>query len=220
MSSSSLISSLLVSPTSLNRRAAITLYSDPCGITSHKVRLMLAEKSITANLIHVDPRALPEDFIDINPMQSLPTLTERDLVLYGSSIIMEYLDERYPHPPLMPVYPIARAKTRFLISQITNEWYRLLSTVLNEKNKVKNKKAREQLQIALMQTLPFFEKNTYFAGEEFSLLDCYILPWLYRLKQAKIKLPKGAKALEKYCEKMFNRRSFLLSLTLEEKKLR
>jgi len=108
------------------RRAHIVLYSDPAAIASHRVRMVLAEKSLSAEIIQVDPDSPPEQLRELNPSASLPTLVDQDLVLYDARVIIDYLDERYPHPPLLPTEPISRARTRLALFRIEQDWYSLL----------------------------------------------------------------------------------------------
>jgi len=107
------------------RRSVMTLFSAPADPWSHRTRLVLAEKGIAIELVNVDPNALPEDLIDLNPYHSVPTLVDRDLVLYDSRVIIEYLDERFPHPPLMPIDPVTRAQFRVALYRVERDWYAL-----------------------------------------------------------------------------------------------
>src|SRR5215467_563367 len=108
-----------------NRRSVMTLFSKPADPWGHRTRLVLAEKSISVDIVDVDDGLLPEDLLDLNPYNTTPTLIDRDLVLYDSRVIMEYLDERFPHPPLMPVDPVSRARARLALYQIEHDWYDL-----------------------------------------------------------------------------------------------
>ncbi|OGT06036.1 MAG: stringent starvation protein A [Gammaproteobacteria bacterium GWF2_41_13] len=201
-----------------NKRAAMTLYSDS-QLESHRTRIVLAEKDITTGIIEVDRyeeemKALTK----INPYQMIPTLLDRDLVLYDSRIIMEYLDERFPHPPLLPVYPVARAKCRLMMYRIDQDWYPLVNTICEEDTK-KAEKARKTLLTSLTDTLPAFAKTPYFLSDEFSLVDCYITPLLWRLPFLKIELPKTAKAIANYAKRVFTRPAFQQSLTDTEREM-
>src|SRR5215470_2584720 len=131
-----------------NRRSVMTLFSKPTDPWSHRTRLVLAEKSITIDIVDVDDGLLPEDLLDLNPYNSVPTLVDRELVLYQSRVIMEYLDERFPHPPLLPVYPVARAKSRLMIYRIDRDWYSLYKTI-REGNAKTIKTARTELKEGL-----------------------------------------------------------------------
>ena len=107
-----------------NKRSIMTLFSDTIDIYSHQVRIVLAEKGVGVEISYTDPTKLPEDLMELNPYGTVPTLVDRELVLYKSHIIMEYLDERFPHPPLMPVYPVSRGQSRLMMHRIEQDWYR------------------------------------------------------------------------------------------------
>lgn len=202
-----------------NRRSVMTLFSDATCPYSHRVRIVLAEKNITVEIVNIDPDNKPEDLIDLNPYQTVPTLVDRELVLYGSRVIMEYLDERFPHPPLMPVDPVSRAKARLMMYRIDKDWYSLLTEIetKGEKNAVKAKKA---LRDSITSSAEVFGAFPYFLSEEFSLVDCYVAPLLWRLPHFKIDLPKQAQPALEYADRIFRRESFKLSLTEPEREMR
>ncbi len=203
---------------SASRRAVITLFSGENCAYSHRARIVLNEKNITADVVCVREEALPEDVIELNPYQSLPTLIDRDLVLYNSRIIMEYLDERYPHPPLLPVDPVARAQTRTFLYRIERDWYSLLPDLTARG--AKQTEAAKILRDGLIAIAPIFEQKPFFMSEEFSLVDCSLVPLLWRLPAFGIEMPKQAKPLLAYAERMFARPSFAESLTGTEKAIR
>src|SRR5688500_16407704 len=126
-----------------NRRSVMTLFSKPTDPWSHRTRLVLAEKSITIDIVDVDDGNLPEDLLDLNPYNSVPTLVDRDLVLYDSRVIMEYLDERFPHPPLMPVDPVTRAQFRLALFRIEHDWYTLVAQINDPADRKLGQKARK-----------------------------------------------------------------------------
>lgn len=200
------------------RRPVMTLYSEDICPLSHRVRIVLEEKSITADIINVDKNNLPEDLIDLNPYSSVPTLVDRDLVLYNSQIIVEYLDERYPHPPLMPVDPVSRARSRMMLHRIELDWYGVLDN-LTSNSSAKSAAARKTIQDGLTLIAPIFEKKTYFMSDDFSLIDCSLAPLLWRLSHYNIKLPAQAKPVLEYAERLFARESFQTSLTEIEKEI-
>ena len=202
-----------------SKRSVMHLYSDPVDPFSHRVRIVLAEKGVTVEIVDVDPDHTLEDLHDLNPYGTVPVLVDRDLVVYQSRIIMEYLDERFPHPPLMPVYPVARAQHRLMIYRLDRDWYTLVKQIHagGEKNV---QQARRALRDSLVTVAPLFERQPFFLGDEFSLLDCAILPVLWRLPGLGVALPPQARPLEKYAERQFRRESFRASLTLREKELR
>ncbi len=202
-----------------NKRSVMTLYSSSLDILSHRVRIVLAEKGVSVDVIYMDGNEKIEDLIQLNPYGTIPTLIDRDLVLYDSNIILEYLDERFPHPPLMPVYPVARAKTRLMIYRIDREWGELVRKI--EKGKAAESQAAcKELRNYLLELAPLFANSPFFLNEEFSLVDCCIAPILWRLPAWGITLPPEGKAIIKYAERMFARDSFQASLTEKEQDLR
>lgn len=202
-----------------NKRSIMTLYSGALDIFSHRVRIVLAEKGVSVDVINTDLNEKLEDLHELNPYGSAPTLVDRELVLYDANIIMEYLDERFPHPPLMPVYPVARAKTRLMIYRIDREWGDLVRKIEKGKPEVVQNAAKE-LRNYLIKLAPVFASSPYFLNEEFSLVDCCIAPILWRLPAWGITLPSEAKSIAKYAERIFARDSFQASLTEAEQDLR
>ncbi len=199
----------------LLRRSVMNLYSGPLDIYSHQVRIVLAEKGVSVAVLTVDTNHPCEDLIELNPYNSLPTLVDRDLVLYQPSIIMEYLDERFPHPPLLPVYPVARAKSRLMIYRIERDWYTLLPKI-ESSDKAVSRAAIEELKSGLLALSPVFDEMPYFLSDEFTLVDCCLAPLLWRLPTYGIELPRTAKAIHKYMDRVFKRDSFQASLTESE----
>ncbi len=194
----------------LVKRSSMTLFSDPSDAHSHQVRMVLAEKGITVDIFHVEPGTTNEDLLQLNPSHQLPTLVDRDLVLMHARIIMEYLDERFPHPPLLPVYPIARAKSRLLIQQIHEDWYPHLMKLQANAN---DKKALSDLMDQLLQVNALFGQMPFFLSQEFSMVDCCIAPLLWRLQGLGITWPKGSEAIQAYMHRVFERNSFQASLS-------
>ena len=198
--------------TSATRRPVMTLYSRPDCPDSHRVRIVLAEKSIAADVIDVDIDNPPEDLVDLNSYNSTPTLVDRDLVIYDAHIIMEYLDERFPHPPLMPVDPVSRARSRLMLHRINEDWYRLLPDIAGG-DKKKSARARASIASDLVLVAPLLSKRNFFMSDDFSLLECSMAPILWRLPQYGIELPEQAKAVKDYAERLFERPSFRDSLS-------
>lgn len=201
-----------------NRRSVMTLFSEAVCPYSHRTRIVLAEKNITVEVVNIDPDNKPEDLIDLNPYQTVPTLVDRELVLYGSRVIMEYLDERFPHPPLMPVDPVSRAKARLAMYRIDKDWYSLIADI-EAKGDKNSAKAKKMLRDSIAASAEVFAAFPYFLSEEFSLVDCYVAPLLWRLPHYKIDLPKQAKPVQDYAERIFRRESFKLSLTEAEREM-
>ncbi|HBO37851.1 MAG TPA: stringent starvation protein A [Pasteurellaceae bacterium] len=195
-----------------NKRSIMTLFSDKSDIYCHQVRIVLAEKGVAYETEAVEPHAVSEDLMELNPYGTLPTLVDRDLVLFNSRIIMEYLDERFPHPPLMPVYPVARGKSRLLMMRIEQDWYPVLAMV--EKSSGKERaNALKQLKEEILAISPIFTQMPYFMSEEFSLVDCYIAPLLWRMQELGVEFSgAGSKAIKTYMARVFERESFIQSL--------
>lgn len=201
-----------------NKRSIMTLFSDTIDIYSHQVRIVLAEKGVGVEISYTDPTNLPEDLIDLNPYGTVPTLVDRELVLYKSHIIMEYLDERFPHPPLMPVYPVSRGQSRLMMHRIEQDWYSLAAQIFRGEGDVET--ARNDLREALLSLAPVFAEMPYFMSEEFSLVDCYLAPLLWRLPALGIELNGGgAKDIHAYMNRIFSRSSFKASLTDQEREI-
>jgi len=198
------------------KRSIMTLYSDPSSAYSHQVRIVLAEKGVNIDIIQVDPSNPPQDLLELNPYNTLPVLIDRDLILYESLIVMEYLDERFPHPPLLPVYPIARARSRLTIHRIERDWYSLMYKIEKAAPDKKNEYKKVLLE-SLIDLMPVFEDTPYFLSEEFSIIDCCIAPLLWRLPSLGIQLPPLAKSIKRYMQRVFARNSFKLSLSDIEK---
>lgn len=198
-----------------NRKSVMTLFTGDSDIDSHRVRIVLAEKGINVELYYVEASDLPEDLIELNPYGTVPTLIDRDLVLYNSQVIMEYLDERFPHPPLMPVDPVSRARSRLMLHRIENDWYSLVDRIV-----AGDEKASGELSDSLSVVAPVFAQKPFFMSDEFSLMDAAIAPLLWRLASYGIELPSQASAVTKYAERIFTRETFEASLSELEKELR
>lgn len=201
-----------------NKRSIMTLYSGALDPYSHRVRIVLAEKGVTFDLYEVDQTHKPEELAELNPYNQVPTLVDRDLVLYQSEVIMEYLDERFPHPPLMPVYPVARARSRLMIHRVNKDWYHLMHLIL-EGDVSQANIARQNLTDSIVSVTPVFQEMPHFMSEEFSLVDCCIAPLFWRLKLLGVDLPPEAKAIKDYMKRLFKRESFQASLTTAERAL-
>ena len=202
-----------------NRRSVMNLFSSATCPQSHRVRVVLAEKGITVEIIDVDNNEKPEDLLDLNPYNSVPTLVDRELVLYDPRAIMEYLDERFPHPPLMPVDPVSRARTRLALYRIEQDWYGLVPG-LDSKGEKTSSKARKQLRDSLTASAEVFAAKPFFLSDEFSLVDASIIPILWRLVRYRIELPRQAKPVLDYAERMFARESVQASLSEAEREMR
>ncbi|MEM9383616.1 MAG: glutathione S-transferase N-terminal domain-containing protein [Pseudomonadota bacterium] len=199
----------------------MTLFSRPTDPQSHRARLVLQEKNINVEIVDVVGPDLPEDLIDLNPYNSVPTLVDRDLVLYDARVIVDYLDERFPHPPLMPVDPVARAQFRLALFRIERDWYSLVDEIENASDKKGSTAARKMLRESLVSSAEVFGARPFFLSEEFSLVDCSIAPILWRLSHYEVELPDdAAEIIEKYAERVFARPSFRRSLSEHEQEMR
>jgi RNA polymerase-associated protein len=200
------------------RKAVMTLFSSPTCAMSHCARLVLHEKGVVADVEYYDPSAPPADLLECNPTGVSPTLIERDLVLYDARIIMEYLDERFPHPPLHQMDPVSRANARMLIKRIDQEWYQLLDEILHSGEK-KSARAKKMLKEGLIAATPVFEARPYFMSDEYSLIDCSLAPLLWRLPAIGIDLTSLGKPIYLYAQRIFTREAFQDSLSKDEKSM-
>jgi stringent starvation protein A len=205
--------------TAANRRSVMTLYSEPACPLSHRTRIVLAEKDIAVEVLDVDRDHQSEDLLALNPYGVMPTLVDRELTLYDSRVIMEYLDERFPHPPLLPVDPVSRARCRQALYRIEQDWYSLLGDIESGKE-ADVQKARKYLRESVLSISPLVEKTPYFIYEEFTIVDCTIAPVLWRLGHYRVEVPPQAKAVQKYAERLFARPAFKSSLSDLEKQMR
>lgn len=196
----------------------MNLYSGTTDPFSHRCRIVLYEKGMDFEVIDVDLYNKPEDIAVINPYNRVPVLVDRDLVLYEANIINEYIDERFPHPQLMPPDPIMRARARQLLHTFELELFSHIDTL--EKNQKAAEKSRAHVRDELVQLAPIFAKQKYMLGEDFSMLDVAIAPLLWRLEHYGIELPKAAAPLLKYAERIFSRQGFIDALTPSEKVMR
>ena len=202
-----------------NRRSVMVLYSDNISPASHCVRLVLAEKDINVEINYVEDGERPEALIEINPYNSVLTLIDRDLVLYDEQIIMEYLDERFPHPPLLPVDPVTRAGNRQLRFRVLKDLYSLLEDI-ESSDSSKSSSAQKNMKDNLTAIAPAFGHKPYFMSDEYTLVDCSMAPLLWRLPEYGVKLPASARPVEQYADRLFERDAFKSSLSEAEKEIR
>ncbi len=202
-----------------NRRSVMVLYSDSISPASHCVRLVLAEKDINVEINYIEDGERPEALIEINPYNSVLTLIDRDLVLYDEQIIMEYLDERFPHPPLLPVDPVNRAGNRQLRFRVLKDLYSLIDD-LESSDSTKVSNAQKNMKDNLTAIVPAFVHKPYFMSDEYTLVDCCMAPLLWRLPEYGVKLPVSARPLEQYADRLFERDAFQSSLSEAEKEIR
>src|SRR6478735_9513076 len=197
----------------------MTLFSAPDEPASHRTRIVLAEKDVEIEIVSVTPGRFPEDLLDLNPDHSLPTLVDRDLVLYDARVIMEYLDERFPRPPLMPVDPVTRAQFRLALYRIEKDWYSLADEIGTGVDRKPPGRAVKALEESILSSVEIFSAKKFFLSDEFSLVDCTIAPILWRLPLFNIKLPATTRPIQRYMDEVFSRPSFQASLTEFEQEI-
>jgi stringent starvation protein A len=202
------------------RRSVMTLFSTPTDPWSHRARLVLAEKGIAIELVNCDPQKLPEDLLDLNPYHSVPTLVDRDLVLYDSRVIMDYLDERFPHPPLMPIDPVTRAQFRVALYRVERDWYGLAQDIELDRESKTAAHSRKILCEAICASAEVFKAKPFFLSDEFSLVDASIAPILWRLPHYGIELPHQAQPIVRYMNSIFARATFRSCLSVAEREMR
>ena len=204
------------------KRASMTLFSDPRDHYSHRVRMVLCEKGVSVDVVDVDPLQISENLSEVNPYGTLPTLLDRELVLYKSTVIMEYLDERFPHPPLLPVYPVARAQCRLLMHRIELDWSKRVDVLMAGRGReTAMDKARKELRESLAAIAPVFAERPFFMNEDFTLVDCFVAPILWRLNALDLKMSaRQLKPMQRYMNDMFERDTFQESLTEPEVDMR
>lgn len=203
---------------SARSRTALALYTTADGIQCHRTRLVLAAKGVSYDRVLVDPVKPPEDLLDLNPYGSTPTLVDRDLTLYNTAVVCEYLDERYPHPPLMPIDPLSRARLRLANVRIELDW-------LPEMDAIKAggrpaDAARKRLREHLLAALPLFKASRFFLNPEMSLTDCLVAPVIWRLPWLGVDLGREGKPILDYGERLFASQGYVRSMTPEEKAMR
>jgi RNA polymerase-associated protein len=203
----------------MNRRSIMTLYAESTDPVGHVVRIVLSEKNINVEVQFVTHETKPEDLNDLNPYGTLLTLIDRDLVIYDAQIMLEYLDERYPHPPLMPVDPVARANNRQIRYRIMRDLYGPLGA-LYDTAEAAAEAARAAIRDNLLAISPAFARANFFLSEEYSLTDCSLAPLLWRLGHYGIRLPAQARPLLKYSESLFMRPGFRSCLSPAEREFR
>ena len=199
-------------------RTVLALYSAADDIQCHRVRLVLAAKGVTYDLIVVDPAKPPQDLLDLNPYHTLPTLVDRELTLYDTSVVCEYLDERYPHPPLMPIDPLSRARLRLAAVRIERDWLPEIEHIKAGGRTADA--ARKKLREHLLAALPLFKVSKFFLNPEMSLADCLVAPVVWRLPWLGVDLGREGKPILDYGERLFHSQGFARSMTAEEKAMR
>ena len=208
---------------SITQRTSMALYSDPNSHYSHRVRIVLQEKGLSTEIIDMTQENMHSDLLEINPNAEIPVLIDRDICLYDSLVLMEYLEERFPHPPLMPVYPVIKARSRLFILRLEQEWSKDLDYLaLNPKPGSKTQKSKKDLKTNILSASSIFNEHPYFMSEDFSLIDCCVAPILWRLPALGIDISKDKKAkpIYQYMERVFSRDSFKASISEVEQEMR
>ncbi len=203
-----------------NRRSMMGLYSGNTCIRSHQVRIVLAEKGILTEINNIEGSDVPEDLMALNPYVSLPTLIDRELVLYDSRVIVEYLDERYPHPPLLPVSPVERAKLRLGLATLERDIVGpavALDAVLGTRAENAH---RKKLKSQIVSSADLFGVQRFFLSDEFTIVDCVLAPILWRLELFGIELSGDLKPISNYMSQIFSRNAFKDSMTEDEDEMR
>ena len=208
--------------TSLSNRTSMALFSDPLDHYSHRVRIVMCEKGVTSEVIDTGSKNLTAEILEVSPYAELPVLVDRDVCLYDSVILMEYLDERFPHPPLLPVYPVSRAHIRLFIQRIQRDWCEIFDSLIAGPPEAKAKKMRTELKSQIIGMSPILKEKDYFMSDDFSLIDCCIAPILWRLPLIGIELQKDVKTkpIYEYMQRVFTKTCFLDSLSELEKDIR
>ena len=208
---------------SLSKRTSMALFSDPSDHYCHRVRIVLAEKGISSEMIESSKDNIDPEILEISPYATLPVLVDRDVCLFDSVTLMEYLDERFPHPPLLPVYPVLRANIRLYIKRIELDWGSRFDQLTDGNLKeAQAKKVRQELKALIVSSCALLKEKPFFMNDEFSLVDCCIAPMLWRLPAVGIEIPNDAKhkPLNLYMKRVFTMPSFIESLTEIEREIR
>ncbi len=204
---------------SIRGRSTVALYSCETGLDSHRVRFVIAEKGINVDVVNISQNeSAAADMAELNPYNLAPTLVDRDLVLYNAGVINDYLDERYPHPPLMPVDPVSRAQLRLVHHRISQDWFSLAFEIEASSGKKADQFAK-QLKESIIATNELFKVQDFLLSDELTLVDCMLGPLMWRLMHYGVKLGKPGASVEAYAQRIFSRASFKSSLTMAEREL-
>ena len=195
-----------------NKRSSMTLYTNSDNPFCHRIKMILAEKDISADIIDVAAENKLEELYELNPYGGVPTLMTKDLIVYEPNIIFEYLEERFPYPPLLSVFPLERAQARMLCKKIDSEWMPFLINALNSYNEEIRQANKISLLKALFSLIPVLSRHPYLLGEDFTIADCSLAVILYNLPKLDVRLPEKAMPLIKYAKRLFARNSFRKSI--------
>ena len=206
----------------LTNRSSMILFQNEIGHRSQKIRMVLSEKGIACDFENLDPYNIPSEILEVNPSSNLPLLIDRELSLYHSGLIVEYLDERFPHPPLLPVYPVARAQTRLILLRLEKDWCKPMDIIEDESvSKNERSKNKKILEKNISNSLSLFNNQSFFRSDDITVLDTVIMPILFRLSFYGIKISsnKASKPLNEYLNRMKEYKSFADSVSEAEKDL-
>jgi len=198
----------------------MNLYSGSVDPFSHRCRIVLYEKGMDFEVTDVDLLDKQADVARINPYGRVPVLVDRELVLFEPNIINEYIDERFPHPQLMPPDPILRARARQLLQTLENELFRHMRVLEEAQEEAPRDQARQTIRDQLVQLAPILNRQKYLFGEDYSMIDVAMAPLLWRLEHYGITLPSAASPIMKYAERLFSRQGFIDALSPAEKLMR
>lgn len=205
--------------TTAGRRSVMALFSSPDCIYTHSCRFVLVEKAVECEIVDTSDSGVAHELAQMNPYNETPALVDRELVIYGAQIINEYLEERLPHPPLMPVDPVNRARARLMMMRFDREWIGPYARAIEENDPLTAEQIKE-IRDGLISMSPTLSEQSYMLGEEFSLVDCVVAPFLWRLPAMGVELPHQAKSVSDYANRLFERPAFSASLTEAEKEMR
>ncbi len=200
------------------KKSAMTLHSDVNSISSHCLRILLRDKDVDCDMRYVNSAEREQVVAELNPYAETPVLIDREMVLYEFYPVVEYLDERFPHPPLLPADPIGRGKARLTIARMKRDWIDHVDAA-SEDGKELTKEQRQSIRDGLTSLSPLFNHQPYFTGEDYTLVDVIIAPLLWRLKSLGIELPEKAQPIKDYASRLFAREQFQMSLSQQEMEL-
>ena len=200
------------------KKSAMSLHTDVNSISSHSLRILLRDKDVECDMRYVNSAERQEELFELNPYGETPVLIDREMVLYEFYPVVEYLDERFPHPPLLPADPIGRGKARLTIARMQRDWIIDVDRALLDDKPITDD-LRQSIRDGLTALSPLFNHQLYFTGDEYTLVDVMIAPLLWRLKSLGIQLPEKARPMIDYADRLFAREQFEMSLSQQEMEL-
>ncbi len=200
------------------KKSAMSLHTDVNSISSHSLRILLRDKDVECDMRYVNSNERREALYELNPYGETPVLIDREMVLYEFYPVVEYLDERFPHPPLLPADPIGRGKARLVISRMNRDWMIDVDKAIAADEPLSDE-LKQSIIDGLTALSPLFNHQLYFTGDDYTLVDVMIAPLLWRLKSLGIQLPEKAKPILDYADRLFAREQFEMSLSQQEMEL-